>query len=164
MPRIHCCDYKHRGLTGDSYCRTFVTKGPSEGRLPAVTGEAAVSLHTPALVLAEGAVAAAVAWAARSDPRGDPGSSLQVQSDAVELQGANASQEAAVSRGCPTCQSRSKWASRDWTQGPKSKTKSSFFIRHLANNVLVESAGPVLIINPRPLQARPRSKRRLLTV
>lgn len=81
-----------------------MTKGPSEGRLPAVAGEAVLPLHTHTLVLAEGAVAAAVARAPRSDPRGDLSSSLQVQSDAVQLQGAYTPQEAFLPGGGPTCQ------------------------------------------------------------
>lgn len=92
-----------------------MTKGAGEGRQPAVAGEAVVSLHTHTLVLAEGAVAAAVARTPRSDPRGDLGPSLQVQSDAVQLQGANASQEAFLPGGRPTCQARSKYSGHIWS-------------------------------------------------
>lgn len=81
-----------------------MTKGPGEGRRPAVAGKAVLPLHTHTLVLTEGAVAATVARAPRSDPWGDLGPFLQVQGDAVQLQGANAPQEAFLpGRGAP-CQ------------------------------------------------------------
>lgn len=97
------------GVTGNSNFPTFVTKGSSEGRVPAVAGKAVLPLHTYTLVLTEGAVAAAVARAPRSDPRGDLGPFLQVQSDAVQLQGANASQEAFLPGRRPPCQTPFKY-------------------------------------------------------
>lgn len=60
----------------------------------AVAGEAAGSLHAAAAVLAERAVAAAVARAPRLHPGRDPGPRLQVQGDPVQLQGAHAAPKA----------------------------------------------------------------------
>lgn len=106
------CICKQRGWHWEfKNSRTFVTKGSSEGRVPAVAGEAVLPLHTHPLVLTEGAVAAAVARAPGSDPRGDLGPSLQVQSDAVQLQGADASQEALLPGRRPPCRTPFKYSS-----------------------------------------------------
>lgn len=69
---------------------TFMTEGPSVGRLSTITGESIDFLHTATMVLAERPIAAAVTRAARSDPWGYFGPLLQVQSDAIELQRADA--------------------------------------------------------------------------
>ena len=73
---------------------TCLAEDPRVRRQAAVAVEAVVSLQAAALVPAEGAVAAAVARTAGPDPRCDPGPLLQVQGDAVQLQGANAAPEA----------------------------------------------------------------------
>lgn len=84
---------------GDKACVTSVAEGSGVSRRAAVTGEAVGSLHTEPLVLAEGAVAAAVAWTPRLHPGGDLGSLLQVQSDPVQLQGADATPKALLPGG-----------------------------------------------------------------
>ena len=71
-----------------------MAEDPGVGRLATVTVEAVCPLHTAAVVLAERAVAAAVTRAAGPDPGRDPGPLLQVQGDAVQLQGADAAPEA----------------------------------------------------------------------
>lgn len=71
-----------------------MTEDPRVRREPTVALEAVDLLHAAAVVLAEGAVAAAVTRAARSDSRRDPRPLLQVQGDAVQLQRADAAPEA----------------------------------------------------------------------
>lgn len=79
---------------------TSVAEGSYVSRQAAVAGEAVGSLHTATLVLAEGAVAAAVAWTSRPNPGGDVGSLLQVQRDAVQLQRADTTPKALLSGRC----------------------------------------------------------------
>lgn len=67
-----------------------MTKGSSVGRLATVTGKTIGFFYTETLVLAQRAIAAAVARAARSDPGGDHRPLLQVQSDTIQLQRADA--------------------------------------------------------------------------
>lgn len=87
-----------------------MTEGSSVRRLVTVARETAVSLLTATLVLAERAVAAAVARASRSDPRGDLCPLLQIQSDAVQLQRADAAQKAFLSgRSAPWNTNKLKW-------------------------------------------------------
>lgn len=62
---------------------TSLTEGSRISRWATVTRKAAGSLHTAALVLAECAVAAAVAGTTGLDPWGDLCSLLQVQGDAI---------------------------------------------------------------------------------
>ena len=81
--------------------RTSVAERPGEGRRAAAAGEAAGSLHAAALVLAQGAVAAAVARTPGPNPGRDPGSLLQVQGGAVQLQSAETPPEALLPGRCP---------------------------------------------------------------
>ena len=81
-----------------------MTEGSGVGGGSTVAREAIGFLHAATLVPAEGPVAAAVARAARSDPGGDLGPLLQVQSDTVQLQGADAAQEALLSGRRASCQ------------------------------------------------------------
>ena len=81
-------------------CCTCVTEDSSEGRQSTVTVEAAGSLHTAALVLAERAVAAAVTWAAGSNPWRDLRPLLQVQGDTVQLQRANTAPKSLLPGRC----------------------------------------------------------------
>jgi len=77
-----------------------MAEGSSVRRQAAVAVEAAGSLHAAALVLAERAVAAAVTRAAGLDPGGDLRPLLQVQGDAVQLQGADTTPEALLPGRC----------------------------------------------------------------
>lgn len=72
------------------YVCTFMTEGSSVCRLVTVAGKTIGFFNTATLVLAEWTVAAAVARAARSDPRGDLSPLFQVQSDTIQLQRSNA--------------------------------------------------------------------------
>ena len=81
-----------------------MTEGSSEGGWTTVTGEPVGSLHTETPVLAERAVAAAVPRAAGPDPGGDLRPLLQVQGDAVQLQGADAAAETFLSGRSASCQ------------------------------------------------------------
>lgn len=89
------CSAVHDGTNcywriGDKACVcTSVAEGSRICRWATVTGKAVGSLHTASLVLAECAVAAAVAWTPCLNPRSDLCSLLQVQSDTVQLQRAN---------------------------------------------------------------------------
>ncbi len=85
---------------------TFMTEGSGVGWLATVAGETIGSLHTVTLVLAERAVAAAVARASRSDPWGDLCPLLQVQSDAVQLQRADAAQKTFLSGRSASCKQK----------------------------------------------------------
>ncbi len=76
---------------------TFVAEGAGEGREAAVAGEAAVILHTAAVILAQAAVAAAVSGTSRRHSGRDLRPLLQIQSLPVQLQRANAAQEALLS-------------------------------------------------------------------
>ncbi len=76
---------------------TFVAEGAGEGREAAVAGEAAVILHTAAVILAQTAVAAAVSGTSRRHSGRDLRPLLQIQSLPVQLQRANAAQEALLS-------------------------------------------------------------------
>ena len=82
---------------GESTC---VAEDPGVRRQAAVTVEAVGSLHTAAVVEAERAVAAAVTRAAGLNPGCDLRPLLQVQSDAVHLQRANAAPEALLPGRC----------------------------------------------------------------
>lgn len=82
---------------------TFMAKGSSEGRLVAAARKPIGSFHTAAPVLAEAGVAAAVTRASRSNSWGDLCPLLQVQSDTVQLQRADAAQEAFLSGRGASC-------------------------------------------------------------
>lgn len=84
------------------FVRTSLTEGSRICRWSTVTGKAVGSLHTASLVLAECAVAAAVAWTTSLDPWGDLCSLLQVQGDTVHPQRANAAAETLLPGCCPT--------------------------------------------------------------
>lgn len=83
---------------------TFMTKRSSVGWVAAVAGKTIGSLNAAALVLTERAIAAAVARASRLDPWGDLCPLLQVQTDAVQLQRADAAQKALLSGRSASCQ------------------------------------------------------------
>lgn len=83
-----------------------MTESSCVGRRAAVTGEPSVEFHTPTPVLAERAIAAAVAGATGPDSRGDLCPLLQVQGDTVQLQRANAAQEASLSGCSAPCQKK----------------------------------------------------------
>ncbi|MEQ2191852.1 hypothetical protein XENOCAPTIV_003452, partial [Xenoophorus captivus] len=80
-----------------SFLCTCVAEDSSVSRQAAVTVEASGSLHTAALVIAQRAVAAAVTRATGSNPGRDLGPFLQVQSDAIQLQRADAASETPLS-------------------------------------------------------------------
>lgn len=76
---------------------TFMTKSSSVGWLGTAAGETTGSLHTLTIVLTQGSIAAAVSWAASSYSWCDLRSLLQVQNRTIQLQRADASQEAFLS-------------------------------------------------------------------
>lgn len=76
---------------------TFVAECSSVSRWATITGKAFDFLLTATQVLAEGAVAAAVAWTSGLNPGGDPRSGLQVQGDTVQLQGADTASKTLLS-------------------------------------------------------------------
>lgn len=76
-----------------------MAEGAGEGREAAVAGEAAVILHTAAVILAQVPVAAAVSGTSGRHSGRDLRPLLQIQSLPVQLQRANAAQEALLS-GC----------------------------------------------------------------
>lgn len=76
---------------------TCMTEDPSKGRLAAVTGEPVRFFHTNPIVLAELAIAATMTRASRSDSRRYLRPLLQIQSNPVQLQGADATQKAFLS-------------------------------------------------------------------
>ncbi len=76
---------------------TSMAEGAGEGREAAVAGEAAVILHAAAVILAQAAVAAAVSGTSGRHSGCDLRSLLQIQSLPVQLQRANAAQEALLS-------------------------------------------------------------------
>lgn len=76
---------------------TFMAEGAGEGREAAVAGEAAVILHTAAVILTQAAVAAAVSGTSSRHSGRDLRPLLQIQSLPVQLQRANAAQEALLS-------------------------------------------------------------------
>lgn len=77
-----------------------MAEGAGEGRGAAVAGEAAVILHTGAVILAQAAVAAAVSGASGRHSGRDLRPLLQIQSLPVQLERANAAQEALLSGSC----------------------------------------------------------------
>lgn len=85
-----------------------MTERSSVGWVAAVAGKTIGSLNTVALVLTERAIAAAVARASRLDPWGDLRPLLQVQTDAVQLQRADAAQKAFLSGRSASCQPNQK--------------------------------------------------------
>lgn len=93
-----------------------MTEGPSKSRLTAVAGESVGLLHTAPLVLAELTIAAAMTRASRSHSGCYLCPLLQVQSDAVQLQVADAAQKAFLSGCSASCQDKkqkmNRWSKR----------------------------------------------------
>lgn len=99
---------------------TFVAKRSSVSGWAAVAGEAGGSLHTATLILAQRAIAATMTWASCLNPRGDLCSLLQVQSDAIQLQRADATSKALLPWSCAS------WTHRGHTEKKKAYTVMNF--------------------------------------
>lgn len=111
---VVCLYDGHRCCWEIAEVSTSVAEGSSVSRRATVTGKAVGSLDTAPLILAEGAIAAAVAWTTHLNPGGNLSSFFQVQGDAIQLQRTNTTPKTFLPGCCASWRHRQRKDFNTW--------------------------------------------------